>query len=140
MLLNACVVCLCRCATMCINENVELREEEIHLEELSLKEIQEEVEGEREEEEADVNKNLKYRKSIKSPSNIQVVQPMQMGSNNNSPATSPMVRSNNTSKLRNIPKSANTSTNLKYSPNAGEFKNIFVTNKLYQKIKTRQFI
>ncbi|KAL9892437.1 spastin isoform 1-T1 [Glossina fuscipes fuscipes] len=110
---------------------LELREEEIHLEELSLKEIQEEVEGEREEEEADVNKNLKYRKSIKSPSNVQVVQPMQMGSNNNSPATSPslMVRSNNTSKLRNIPKSANTSTNLKYSPNAASGRKLTVSSK-----------
>uniref|UniRef100_A0A1A9WBM6 Spastin n=1 Tax=Glossina brevipalpis TaxID=37001 RepID=A0A1A9WBM6_9MUSC len=94
---------------------LELREEEVCLEELTLNDIQEEIEDEKEEQEADINRNLKYRKPLKSSENIQVVPSTQMGSNSN---TSPslMVRSNNTSKLRSIPKFANTSTNLKCSP------------------------
>lgn len=54
--------------------------------------------------------NLKYRKSTsstspksmeKTASNIQIVQPMQLESNS-SPTTIPMVRTNNTTKLRSL--------------------------------------
>lgn len=50
--------------------------------------------------------NLKYRKSAKTStektaSNIQIVQPMQLESNS-SPTTIPMVRTNNTTKLRSL--------------------------------------
>lgn len=87
------------------NKHVELRDEQLRLEQLHLKE-----EKEQKAKPSGNRSNLKYRKSTipssssaktSSASNIQIVQPMQLDSNS-SPTTIPMVRTNNTTKLRSI--------------------------------------
>ncbi|XP_023305327.2 spastin isoform X1 [Lucilia cuprina] len=82
---------------------LELRDEQLRLEQLHLKE-----ENEQKAKPNANRPNLKYRKtatptSTAKSSNIQIVQPMQLDSNSSSsPTTIPMVRTNNTTKLRSI--------------------------------------
>lgn len=80
-----------------IKNYVELRDEQLRLDQLHLQEQKPKSNGNR--------SNLKNRKSTpssaKNASNIQIVQPMQIEANS-SPTTVPMVRTNNTTKLRSI--------------------------------------
>ncbi|XP_065371350.1 spastin isoform X1 [Calliphora vicina] len=115
---------------------LELRDEQLRLEQLHLKE-----EKEQKAKPSGNRSNLKYRKSTipssssaKTPSasNIQIVQPMQLDSNS-SPTTIPMVRTNNTTKLRSIAahniRNNYTNTTATSSPSTASGRKLTVSSK-----------